>query len=125
MSEAQESGPVRLDKWLWAARAFKTRSQAAEAIEGGHVKINEEATKPAKLIKPGDRIEIRREGWVQIWEVKSTSDVRGPAAVAQKLYLDLSPPKPERLPPVALREAGAGRPTKKERRTLERFWAGD
>ncbi|HNC97371.1 MAG TPA: RNA-binding S4 domain-containing protein, partial [Myxococcota bacterium] len=61
MSEAQDSGPVRLDKWLWAARAFKTRSQAAEAIEGGHVKVNEEATKPAKLVKPGDRVEIRRE----------------------------------------------------------------
>lgn len=121
MSEAQES-QVRLDKWLWAARAFKTRSQAAEACEGGHVKLNDTAVKPAKLVKVGDRIEIRREGWLQIWELKGLSEHRGPAVEAQKLYTDLSPPRPERLPPVAQREAGAGRPTKKERRILERFW---
>lgn len=113
--------PVRADRWLWAARAFKTRSIAAEACEGGHVRVNGLAIKPAKLVRPGDQVEIRREGWSQVLEVAATSELRGPAAVAARLYVDHSPPRPVRPPPVALREAGAGRPTKRDRRDLDRL----
>ena len=113
--------PLRVDKWLWAARIFKTRSIAAEACEGGHVRVNGLAIKPAKPVRPGDQIEVRREGWSQVLEVAATAELRGPAAVAVKLYVDHSPPRPVRPPPVALREAGAGRPTKRDRRELDRL----
>ena len=115
------TAPLRIDKWLWAARIFKTRSIAAEACEGGHVRVSDQAVKPAKLVRGGDRIEVRREGWSQILEVVGVSDLRGPAAIAQKLYRDHSPPRPVRPEPVALREAGAGRPTKRDRRELDRL----
>lgn len=113
--------PVRIDKWLWAARFFKTRSLAVEAIEGGHVKVHEQPVKPAHKVKIGDAIQIRREGWTQLIEVKGLSETRGPAAVAQALYLDYSPPKPVRPPAIAVREAGAGRPTKRERRAIDQM----
>lgn len=112
---------VRIDKWLWAARAFKTRSISADACEGGQVHLNGEHVKPAKAVKVGDRIEIRQEGWSKIWEVIALSEVRGPAEVARKLYTDHSPPPPVRPVPVALRDAGAGRPTKRDRRELDRL----
>ena len=112
---------VRIDKWLWAARCFKTRAIAQEAIDGGHVDLNDASVKPAKLVRVGDRITLRLDGWTRVLEVAGISEVRGPAEVAQKLYVDHSPPRPVRLPPVALREAGAGRPTKRDRRVLDRL----
>lgn len=112
---------VRIDKWLWAARCFKTRAIAQEAIEGGHVSLNEASVKPAKMVKVGDWIEVRLDGWSRKLEVIALSEIRGPAEVARLLYTDHSPPRPVRLPPVAQREAGAGRPTKRDRRLIERL----
>lgn len=111
---------VRIDKWLWAARFFKTRTQATEACGGGLVKVDGEPVKPARMIKGGEMIEARTPGGKRIMRVIGLSEVRGPAAVAQTLYEDHTPPPPPDEP-VALREWGTGRPTKRERRQMDRF----
>jgi ribosome-associated heat shock protein Hsp15 len=114
---------VRIDKWLWAARLFKTRSLAAKACAGGHVTINGETAKPAKVVHPGDRIEAHTPGGLRIVLVRVLSDKRGPASVARNLLDDLTPPPPPRelIEPFARRERGAGRPTKRERRVTSRL----
>lgn len=121
-SQVSSPEPVRLDKWLWAARAFKTRSLAQEACRGGHVTVNDNTAAPARAVKIGDRIEIRKESRIFILEVKGLSDRRGPAPVARALYEDHSPPPPPReAEPPAMRERGSGRPTKRDRRAISRF----
>jgi ribosome-associated heat shock protein Hsp15 len=114
---------VRIDKWLWAARAFKTRSLAADACDGGKVDINGEAAKPAKQVRGGDRVEITIGDGRRILNVVGLSERRGPATEARLLYEDLTPPAPPRIrqarPPY--REPGAGRPTKRERREIDRL----
>lgn len=112
---------VRIDKWLWAARCFKTRAVAAEACDAGHVKLNGAAIKPAKSVKLGDRIEARTEGGLRVFEVIALSDRRGPAEVARKLYVDHSPPPPPREIAVVTRERGAGRPSKREQRQIQKL----
>src|SRR6516225_1651204 len=77
---------VRVDKWLWAARFFKTRSAATEAIAGGKVEVNGERAKPAKTMKPGDEVRIRLGPYEHILTVRALAERRGPAAVAQGLY---------------------------------------
>src|SRR5687767_6306975 len=77
---------VRLDKWLWAARFYKTRSLAIDEIGKGRVSVNEQPAKPARSLKIGDRIEIRRDGVTRTIVVQGLSQVRGPAPVAQQLY---------------------------------------
>src|SRR5947207_11915077 len=77
---------VRLDKWLWAARFFKTRSLATEAVNGGKLEVNGERAKPAKAVKPGDEIRLKLGPYEHILIVRQLSDRRGPAAVAQTLY---------------------------------------
>jgi ribosome-associated heat shock protein Hsp15 len=110
---------VRIDKWLWAARFFKTRSQAHSACVAGHVKCNGETAKAAKVIHVGDHIEVKMRRDLKIVDVLALADKRGSAAVAQALYDDKSPPPPPREErDVAVRERGAGRPTKRERRRL-------
>ena len=129
MSDASNSPPVtpaagvRVDKWLWAARMFKTRSLATKACDAGHVKLGGENTKPAKLVRIGDTLEIVTPGGLKILEVKGLSDERGPAPAARSLYEDHSPPPPPRefVAPFARRERGAGRPTKRDRRDLSKF----
>jgi ribosome-associated heat shock protein Hsp15 len=115
---------VRVDKWLWAARVFKTRSLAAQACDGGKVDVNDQAVKPAKLVRVGDSIKVTLpEGRRRILKVVALDDRRGSAPVAAKLFEDHSPPAPPRVgsarPPY--RPPGAGRPTKRERRTLDRL----
>jgi len=114
---------MRIDKWLWAARAFKTRSIAADACDGGKVDVNGEAAKPAKQVRPGDHVEITVVGGRRILKVIALSERRGPAPEARLLYDDLTPPAPPRIrqakPPY--RAAGAGRPTKRERREIDRL----
>jgi ribosome-associated heat shock protein Hsp15 len=114
---------VRIDKWLWAARAFKTRSLASEACDGGKVDVNGEAAKPAKPVRGGERIEITIRAERRILKVLTLSERRGPAAEARLLYEDLTPPALPRVryskPPY--REPGAGRPTKRERRETDRL----
>ena len=115
---------VRIDKWLWAARVFKTRSLAADACDGGKVDVNDQAAKPAKLVRAGDAVKITLpQGRRRILKVVAVDDRRGSAQVAARLFEDHSPPAPPRmrgaLPP--FRAPGAGRPTKRERRDLDRL----
>ena len=114
---------VRIDKWLWAARMYKHRSQATRACAGGHVKLNGQTAKASRPVKAGDSVEaVTADGRRRVLEVLALSDKRGPAPVAQTLYADHSPPPPPRSPwDQIIRERGAGRPTKRDRRQLERL----
>ena len=113
---------VRIDKWLWAARLFKHRTDATKACSGGHVKLNEQPVKPSKSVRIDDTIQARTPGGLRIVVVKGLSDKRGPASVAQTLYEDHSPPPPPRDPVKRIfREPGSGRPTKRERRNLDKW----
>ena len=115
---------IRVDKWLWAARVFKTRSQASVACDGGKVDVNDEAAKPARQVRAGDRITVTLpRGRRRILKVAGVGDRRGSAEVAKRLFEDLTPPEPPRTrqarPP--WRIPGTGRPTKRERRDIERL----
>ncbi|HEY8607205.1 MAG TPA: RNA-binding S4 domain-containing protein [Noviherbaspirillum sp.] len=119
---------VRIDKWLWAARFFKTRSLATDAVDGGKVKLNGERVKPARGVKPGDRLEI--DNGATEWEVVVTglADKRGSATIAQGLYTETENSIAERQRKAEQRklfrepgEAIKGRPTKRDRRQLDRF----
>ncbi len=116
---------IRLDKWLWAARFFKSRSLAAAACEGGKVDVNGHAAKPAKPVRSGDLLRITLPGSKKLIKVLALEDRRGPALRAQLLFEDLTPPPsspgPIPAPPPVHRLRGAGRPTKRERRLLERL----
>ena len=115
---------LRVDKWLWAARVFKTRSLAGAACDGGKVDINDEVAKPARRVRIGDLIAVTLpRGRRRILKVAGVDDQRGSAAVAKALFEDLTPPEPPRplQAPPPRREAGAGRPTKRERRAIERL----
>jgi ribosome-associated heat shock protein Hsp15 len=115
---------VRLDKWLWAARVFKTRSIAADACDGGKVDVNEQAAKPARALRAGDVIRVSLpQGRRRILKVTALGERRGSATLARTLFEDLTPPEPPRLrlAPPPRREPGAGRPTKRERREIDRL----
>lgn len=113
---------LRIDKWLWAARCFKTRGLAAEACGAGHVKVNGTSVKSAKLLRRGDELTIRLGDELRILAVVGLSDRRGPAPTARTLYLDKSPPKPEPVdvPGMIVRDRGLGRPSKRELRDIRR-----
>ena len=115
---------MRLDKWLWAARFFKTRTLAVEAIDGGRVSVNAERAKPAKEVKPGDAVTIRRPPFEFAIVVKALSDKRGPAIVAATLYEETPESRARRSALAAEMKAipqprFKGRPTKKTRRDYE------
>jgi ribosome-associated heat shock protein Hsp15 len=114
---------VRIDKWLWAARMFKTRSAASTACTAGHVKIAGESVKSSKLVKPGEHIDVLTPGGPRQLEVVALGDRRGTAAQAQALYIDHTPPPPpkDEFMVDVHRERGAGRPTKKDLRELRRL----
>jgi ribosome-associated heat shock protein Hsp15 len=121
------STSLRVDKWLWAARFFKTRSLATGACTGGKVDINDEAAKPARLVRTGDLVKVTLpQGRRRIVKVVSLDDRRGSATIARALYEDLTPPEPARTgqAPPPYREPGAGRPTKRERREVDRLMEG-
>jgi ribosome-associated heat shock protein Hsp15 len=117
---------ARVDKWLWAARFFKTRTLAAAACQGGKVDINAQAAKPARAVRPGDLVRVTMEPGPRLVRVAALAERRGPAPAARALYEDLSPP----VAPTArqlrsvYRAAGAGRPTKRERRAIDRLRGG-
>ena len=116
---------MRVDRWLWAARVFKTRSLATEACQGGKVDVNDEAAKPAKNVRGGDLLKVTLpHGRRRILKVQALGERRGSVDAARALYEDLTPPEPPRatMPPRPYRAAGAGRPTKRERRELDRFF---
>ena len=119
---------VRIDKWLWAARFFKTRSSAQRAVEGGKVKLNGERTKPAKELKAGDQLSISIGAYDWAITVIALSWQRGPATVARQLYSESDESRARRSAEVLKRRntfepasARRGRPTKRERRDLDRW----
>lgn len=113
---------VRVDRWLWAVRLCKTRSAATDACRGRHVWVNGAAAKPASMIRRGDRITAVLHGRERIVEVVELIDKRVGAPVAAGCLVDHTPPPPERPPPpIFVRDAAAGRPTKRERRQLDEF----
>ncbi|MBK5223804.1 MAG: RNA-binding S4 domain-containing protein [Acidimicrobiia bacterium] len=113
---------TRIDKWLWSIRLCTTRSDATELCRGGHVRVNGRPAKPATTVTLGDRVEARVHGRDRIVEVARVIDKRVGAPVAQECYVDHSPPPPEHEPGSGGdRDRGAGRPTKRDRRQLDRF----
>jgi ribosome-associated heat shock protein Hsp15 len=118
---------TRVDRWLWAVRLYKTRSDATAACRAGHVEVNGRSAKPATTVAVGDRVEARVHGRDRILEVTRVIDKRVGAAIAAGCLVDHSPPEPERdrSPLVAARERGAGRPTKRERRQIDRWRSGE
>jgi ribosome-associated heat shock protein Hsp15 len=113
---------TRVDRWLWAVRLTKTRADAAEACRGGHVRVNDTPAKPATPVKPGDTVRTRVYEIPRIVEVTKVIEKRVGATAAVTCYVDHTPPPPppeERPAPVALRERGAGRPTKRDRRLID------
>jgi ribosome-associated heat shock protein Hsp15 len=112
---------VRLDRWLWAARAFKTRGLAQEACSKGQVKLNDHTAKPSAPVRVGDELSVTKRDQKLVWHVQALSEKRGSATLAQQLYEDHSPPPPPKAPDFAVRERGAGRPTKGDRRALRRL----
>lgn len=121
-------GAVRLDTWLWAARFFKTRALASVAIAGGKVEVNDVATKPAKPLRVGDRVRLRKGPFEYRLTVRGLAERRGPPSTAAALYEE--DPEAKRLRErlaqqlklaPSLRYEGKGRPTKKERREIERL----
>lgn len=114
---------TRVDKWLWAVRLFKTRGLATEACKGGHVRVNGTPAKAATPVRMGDRVEARVHGRDRVLEVVRIIDKRVGAPVAAECLIDHSPPEPPRdqSPDVFVRDRGAGRPTKRDRRQLDRF----
>ncbi len=121
------SSGVRVDKWLWAARFYKTRSLAADAVTSGKVELNGERTKPAKTVKAGDSVRIRSGVFEQIVTVRALSDKRGPATVAQTLYAETEESAAararlaERMRYEMPAAAESGRPSKKGRRDIARL----
>jgi ribosome-associated heat shock protein Hsp15 len=116
---------ARVDQWLWAVRLFKTRSAATDACRAGHVQVNGHPAKAATPVRPGDRVEALVQGRQRDLEVVQPIDKRVGAAIAATCLVDHSPPPPpkEEDVPVFARERGTGRPTKRDRRTLDRFRA--
>lgn len=119
---------LRLDRWLWAARHYKTRSLAAEAVGGGAVRLNNRRAKPGAGVKPGDRIRLRKGPYEIDLVVRDISTRRGPASEAAKLYEETAESRAKRKMrqlqlknmPVSLYE-GKGRPTKRDRRQIEQL----
>ena len=119
---------VRLDRWLWAARFFKTRSEAAAAVGGGKIRVNGDRPKPAKLVALADELRIRKGSVEFHVVVRALAEQRGPATVARTLYEETSESRGARARQAARRKArptpvydGKGRPTKRDRRQLDRW----
>ena len=119
---------TRLDKWLWAARFFKHRTGATEAVDGGKVKLNGMSVKPAREVKPGDRLDITIGEETRSVRVRAIADKRGSASVAQTLYEETAESIAAREEARDLRKLAAtpgadlqGRPTKRDRRRIDRF----
>ncbi len=119
---------TRVDRWLWAVRLTKTRSDATALCRAGHVKVDGRSAKPATTVKVGDRVKARVHGIDRDVEVAKVIDKRVGAAVAAECLVDHSPPPPPReaapLPVFGERDRGTGRPTKKDRRTIDRMRRG-
>lgn len=126
-SSDDTTGKVRLDKWLWASRFYKTRSLSSEAIDKGHVRLNGMPVKPSRDVKPGDTLELRIAQDTRTVVVRGLSGVRGPAPVAALLYEETAASlkqrsevaEQRRLAPEPAHSQPMGRPTKRDRRQIE------
>jgi ribosome-associated heat shock protein Hsp15 len=117
---------TRVDRWLWAVRVFKTRSQASAACQAGHVQVGDRQAKPSTTVRVGDRVVVRDRGFDRTLEVTRVIEMRVSPALALECLVDHSPPRPPReeaVVPLFVRDRAAGRPTKRERRQLDRFRA--
>ena len=127
MQQGPSIEKVRLDKWLWAARFFKTRSAATEAVTGGKVEVNQDTAKPARLVQPGDMVRVRLAPYEWLIEVTGTAERRGSAAAAAALYRETDASRDtrarlaEQLRLAPNFEFTTGKPTKKDRRTFDKF----
>ena len=125
MSNKPDPTTVRVDKWLWSVRIFKTRSSAGDACTGGKVTVNDDPVKSARKLKIGDSIDVRHRDFTGTYVVQRLIEKRVGAAVAAECYLDMTPERPKKerhdVPLYAVRERGAGRPTKRDRRQLDRL----
>jgi len=119
MSDGHDLARIRLDKWLWHARFFKTRSLSAKVVSGGHVRVNgTKVSKPAQRVGPGDTLTFPQGRDVRVVRIEQLGERRGPAPEAQALYCDLTPKRENFVPP-SPRFDGKGRPSKKDRRSLD------
>ena len=109
---------TRIDVWLWSVRAYKSRSLATGAVKGGHIRLNGDPVKPSHDVKPGDTVTIHTPGWDRVLKVINPIAKRVSAKLAVEAYEDLSAP-------LARRDRGAGRPTKKDRREIDRLRGRD
>jgi ribosome-associated heat shock protein Hsp15 len=119
---SETTGKLRIDKWLWHARFFKTRSLAASRIKTGTARINGTVThKPSSMVAPGDVLTFAKDDHIRVIQIDALGERRGPAPEAQALYTDLSPPQPREKNEHTSNPGfdGKGRPTKKDRRTLD------
>lgn len=118
---------TRVDAWLWAVRVYKTRSAATAACRAGHVRVNGERAKAAQQVRPGDELRVRIHGFDRILAVRQPISKRVGAALAAEAVEDRTPPPPPRelTAFVPMRDRGAGRPTKRERRELDRLRGRD
>lgn len=113
----------RVDSWIWSVRLTRTRSLASTACRAGHVRVNGVRVKPAHAVRAGDEVRLRQEGRERIVVITRIITKRVAATVAAACYTDNSPPPPPRetTAPVAVRDRGTGRPTKRERRSIEKL----
>jgi ribosome-associated heat shock protein Hsp15 len=113
----------RVDSWIWSVRLARTRSAASAACRAGHVRVNGVRVKPAHAVRAGDEVRLRGEGRDRVVVVQQVITKRVSASVAAACYIDNSPPPPlrQQAVPVAARDRGAGRPTKRERRSIEKL----
>ena len=132
MNDKKNKLAVRLDKWLWAARFFKTRSLAAQAVSGGKVHLNSQRAKPARELRIGDELSIRRGEYEWVVVVRGLSAKRGPAKVAVHLYEETEESIQNRQTMAVQIEAlrlsqpySKGRPSKRDRRQINRFKRSD
>jgi ribosome-associated heat shock protein Hsp15 len=118
----------RIDKWMWHARVVRTRSAAAALADAGLVRVNgARIDTSSRPVRPGDVVTVALDREVRVLKVKGYAERRGSADVARELFEDLTPPRLPRSepPPVAAREPGAGRPTKRQRREIDRLQGAD
>ncbi|MFE0458399.1 RNA-binding S4 domain-containing protein [Kitasatospora sp. NPDC058965] len=124
VDEGSATGSARVDAWIWAVRLAKTRSVAAAACRAGHVRVNGERAKPAQTLRLGDEVRVRQENWDRVVIVSRLISKRVGATVAAECFVDKSLPRPtaDQAGTFAVRDRGAGRPTKRDRRAMDQLF---